>query len=100
MKINYKQIGAIIMAIIMTASGAIYLEKTGDYHNCRAQWTENDDGTFTCPKNNVTDYCYEIENRGSGWYRCWIGKPIIIEKEIQKINKGKWICDPWGCVKQ
>jgi len=102
-KLNYKQIGTLLVAIILTASGTIYLEKTGEYVNCRGLWNENDDGSFTCPKNNVTQYCYEVENRGSGWYRCWIGIPIEIDdaKEvISKTNKGRWICDPSGCEQE
>jgi len=100
MEINYKQIGALILAIIITASGTIYLEKTGDYDNCRGVWTENSDGSFTCPKTNVTNYCYEIENRGSGWYRCWIGVPIPIETNNQKLNKGRWTCNPTECIQK
>lgn len=98
MEINYKQIGVILVAIILTGSGAIYLQRTGEYHNCRAEWVENIDGTFTCPKDNQTDYCFEIENRGSGWYRCWIGVPINVNiGESRKINQDRWICNPKLC---
>jgi len=100
MEISYKQIGAVILAIIALGSGSLlYLEKTGNYHNCRSIWNENPDGTYTCPKDNYTDYCYEIENRGNGWYRCWIGNPVIIKEESnQKVNKGRWICNPNECI--
>jgi len=98
MKLNYKTIGGVILALITLTSGSLlYLEKTGDYHNCRSVWTENLDGSYTCPKDNVTQYCYEIENRGSGWYRCWGGIPVNIKEPNQKVNKGRWICNPSSC---
>lgn len=101
MKINYKSIGGLLLAMIITSTGTLYLESTGDYDNCRAQWILNPDGTFTCPKDNSTHYCYDIEDRGSGWYRCWIGnvvQPTIIATE-KDLGKGRWVCNPNECEK-
>lgn len=83
MEINYKTIGAMILLVIVTAGGTLLVEKTGDYINCRAEWILQDDGQYLCPKTNVTSLCFEIEDRGSGWYRCWTGRVVEIPTETQ-----------------
>lgn len=77
---TYKTISGIILTIItLVIGGALYLEKTEDYKSCRAEWIIQDNGQYLCPKNNELQYCYSIESRGSGWYRCWIGVPVKVE---------------------
>jgi len=101
MELNYKVVSGIILLIIAASSGTFYIEKTGDYDNCRAEWNLNNNGTYTCPKTNITNYCYEIENRGSGWYRCWIGKIIIVkdnEMPDPASNPVQYLCSQTECI--
>ena len=86
MEINYKTIAGILLLVILTAGGTLLIEKTGDYINCRAEWILQENGEYLCPKTNVTSLCYEIEDRGSGWYRCWIGRLVEIPTEIQSFQ--------------
>ena len=99
METKYKQIGAALLVVITIASGvALYLEKTDDYHNYRGQWIENQNGSYTCSSDGVTDYCYEIESRGSGWYRCYIGNPVNIDEEpISHLGIEVFNCDHMRC---
>ena len=83
MEIKYKEIGGILLLVMLTVGGTLLVEKTWDYSNCRAEWVLQDNGEYLCPKTNVTSLCYEIEDRGSGWYRCWTGKLVEIPEETK-----------------
>jgi len=88
---EYKTVGGVVLAIVTLLSGSLlYIEKTDDYHNCRAKWIDNFNGTYTCPKDSFTDKCHSIEDRGNGWYRCYIGK-VYVPPEV--IDDGKVRCD-------
>jgi hypothetical protein len=107
-------LAGIILAVLTIAGGStVYLEKTNDYANCQGQWNLGEDGMSTCSKTGVKQYCYDIENRGGGWNRCLIGKPVqvpveqpkALEQPTQKecpvrviayTDNGKWICDDIG----
>ena len=98
--------------MIVTAGATLYIEKTGDYINCRAEWILQENGEYLCPKTNATSLCYEIEYRGGGWHRCWTGRLVTddytfpdekdyIPNSISGI--GDWICHPppkHDCVKK
>ena len=102
--LNYKQVGGLLLlAIGLTCGITLLLEKTGEYINCRADWILQEDGTYICPKTNAQHFCYEIEDRGSGWYRCWLGKvvetesppeePIFKEAIHVDANGGRFTCE-------
>lgn len=76
-------IGGILTLIIILSSGTTYfIEKTGDYDNCRGEWLLQEDGMYQCQQDQVKQWCFEIEERGSGWYRCWLGKVVLVEESI------------------
>ena len=96
---TYKLIGGILLALIVGVSGTtIYLSKTGEYNNCRGEWEKLNNGQYQCSKNGEIEWCYEVEYRGAGWYRCWIGEPIV-PKDIntKKPDSLKQTCTPGGC---
>ncbi|TET75152.1 MAG: hypothetical protein E3J56_01000 [Candidatus Aminicenantes bacterium] len=86
MEINYKTIGGLLLLVLVTVGGTLLVERTGDYINCRAEWILQENGEYLCPKTNATSLCYEIEERGSGWYRCWTGRLVEIPEEIQEFK--------------
>jgi len=97
-ELSYKQISGIILLVITLSAGSIIvLEKTGDYVNCRGDWILQEDGKYFCEDRNITEYCYEIEYRGSGWYRCWIGHPVEIENPYPWIGK-QYSCNQVNCT--
>lgn len=79
-ELSKKTIAGIIVLLIVLSSGATYyIERTGDYDNCRGDWILQEDGMYQCPQDGVKQWCFDIESRGSGWYRCWIGEVVNIE---------------------
>lgn len=106
LKKQYQQIAGIAVALllIVTSVGTtIYLKETNKYINCRADWEEQDDGKYLCPKTNETEWCYRIEYRGAGWYRCWIGEPVEIEeeliiKQVSSAHSGRVHTNSEGCM--
>ena len=92
-ELNYKQISGIVLLVITLAVGTThYVEETGEYTNCRGQWVLEDNGNYTCAKTGVTKVCYEIESRGSGWYRCWEGNIVEVEQPKQSHGIVEYSC--------
>lgn len=103
-EISYKQIGGILaLVIILTGGTTFYVQKTGEYNNCRGLWELQDDGQYKCEKTGELQYCYNVEYRGSGWYRCWVGKVTLEETPDEGDtapgpSKDSYVCDSIRCV--
>ena len=85
---SYSNIGRLV---------TIYLKRTGEYSNCRGLWELQDDGQYKCQKTGELQYCYEIEYRGSGWNRCYIGVPIEVPKEQYSGTQTGEVCNSQRC---
>ncbi|MHA1827943.1 MAG: hypothetical protein ACTSX6_04765 [Candidatus Heimdallarchaeaceae archaeon] len=97
-ELNYKSIGGILLLVVLLSSGATYyIQETNDYSNCRGLWEIQEDGMYKCSKTGESNYCYKIEYRGSGWYRCWIGKAVDVNQQKHSTNTGRYICIPDAC---
>ena len=104
MELTYQKIiGGIIVLAIAFGGGTVLLQKTGEYRNCRGLWDFQENGQYQCSKTGEVQWCYEIESRGSGWYRCWLGEPIelpVEEPVVIKKSRGSGsgeVCDSNDC---
>ena len=102
-ELSYKTLSGFVLLVIALAGGSVYyLEKTNDYASCQGTWNLLETGQYECSKNGNLQWCYNIEYRGSGWYRCYIGKivkedksvidaeitPISVKSDAYCVNKG------------
>lgn len=80
-ELSYKVIGGVTFLLILLASGTTYyLAETNDYKSCRGTWDLQEDGMYQCSKTLEKYWCYSVEYRGSGWYRCNVGKVVNVEQ--------------------
>lgn len=97
-EINYTTIGAVLMAVILTASGTIYLTKTGQDSACKAGWqlvTEGErEGQYVCTSSTPDRYqwCYAIRNSSNTLnYWCEIG--IVDHTDPEDMNVSQPVDD-------
>ena len=78
--INYKTLGGIILALIVTASATYYIAKTEGYKTCQmGVWEPQDDGMSKCSSNGKLEVCYSISNS-----RCYLGKIVKVEVPVNQ----------------
>ena len=96
-ELSYKVIGGVTFLLILLASGTTYyLAETSDYKSCRGTWDLQESGQYKCSKTGELQWCYSTEYRGSGWYRCFIGRVVNVEEPKQEYSS-EIFCNgkPW-----
>src|SRR3990167_11486327 len=93
-ELSYKTIGGITFLLILLASGTTYyLAETNDYKSCRGTWDLQESGQYQCSKTGELQWCYSLEYRGSGWWRCNVGKVSIVEEPKTEPYSSIIICN-------
>ena len=109
MKLSYKQlIGGILVLVMMTTGGTVYVKDLGTKTGCRAGFEYVDsgefEGQFRCVTQSSTRYetCFEVYN-SSNTENYWCRKGVLIDvEEPQVIKKPRGsgsgeVCDSKAC---
>ena len=75
-EMTYKQIGGILLALIVLGSGGVYIKEASGYKTCSTGWILQEDGRFECDSRDLEpQYCYRFSNPNSEGIssRCYLG---------------------------
>ena len=85
---EYKTLGGILLAIILTATTTVYIKEATGYKSCSTGWVLQDNGQFVCESRDIApQWCYKFSdpNKETGISsRCYLGVPV--EAEESKIE--------------
>ena len=106
---DYKIIAGILLAIIATATGTIYLEDAGSKTSCKVGWVLEDSGQYSCTTSSSVrlEWCYNVyDSANTINYWCQKGNVVVVETETEppiptpeRFNSDTIICsyEPYGC---
>ncbi len=99
LKKTYKWISGILLALVVLASGTIYIQSTGERTACRAGWVDLDDGYYKCvtasnPAGRI-QLCYDVYN-SANTENYWCEKGTLVEQKTEPIinppSKEGFVC--------
>ena len=85
---NYKTIGGILLLMIATAVGTVYIKEATGYKTCSTGWILQDNGQFICESRDIPpQWCYKFSapNPEGISTRCYLGVPFDIEEPKEQI---------------
>ena len=81
---NYKVIGGLLLLILATATGTVYVKEATGYKTCSTGWVLQDNGQYVCESRDISpQWCYKFSdpNKETGISsRCYLGAPVEVEE--------------------
>jgi hypothetical protein len=102
---EYKTIGGLLLLIIATASGIVYVNEATGYKSCPTGWALQENGQFVCESRDLDpQWCYKFSSPNAEGIstRCYLGVPVVEESKKTEVKPttltGDYTSSPDGII--